>query len=172
MDILKSLSIIGLLTMIIYFIMVNVYDSHYVKTKNIITSTEPPTTHMRISNALPDRLQVQVQGASQCLPPQQVPILSPTPPSWDKRNLMPPPLHAVSSDPMPKESNSDLFEKIADFGSDVTNINQFYKNNPEIFNRVTNVSINPEWDNQQFINREPPNQTIQGWNFERNFTSL
>lgn len=46
-------------------------------------------------------------------------------------------------------SNHDLFEKPADFGSDVTNINQFYKNNPDVFNKSNNyVPDTVSWENQ------------------------
>jgi hypothetical protein len=45
-------------------------------------------------------------------------------------------------------SNHDLFEKQADFGSDVTNINQFYTNNPDIFEKSsTYVPDATTWDN-------------------------
>jgi hypothetical protein len=48
-------------------------------------------------------------------------------------------------------SNQDIYDKQADFGSDVTNITQFYKNNPEVFSKilghhaVTNVA---DWEQQ------------------------
>lgn len=46
-------------------------------------------------------------------------------------------------------SNHDLFEKPADFGSDVTNINQFYKNNPDVFKRSsTYVPDTVTWEDK------------------------
>jgi hypothetical protein len=78
----------------------------------------------------------------------------------------------------PAASNSDLFEKTANFGSDVTNVAQYYKNNPELFNRVT-VTSAPDaaaWDHQSDkMHREhlkERSSILYGYNFEDNFTKL
>lgn len=76
--------------------------------------------------------------------------------------------------------NHDLFDKPADFGSDVTNINQFYRNNPELFHQgnqnggaskgaayVPNVS---DWEaqghamQQQMANQ--PQEEVNAYNFD------
>jgi len=69
--------------------------------------------------------------------------------------------------------NHDLFEKRANFGSDVTNINQFYRDNPEVFDRTMTSAPNAvEWNthSQDMFNKlthEEPNTTISAWNFEK-----
>jgi hypothetical protein len=69
--------------------------------------------------------------------------------------------------------NHDLFEKPADFGSDVTNINQFYRNNPEIFERsMTSAPNAADWHTQgkEMYNKlasEAPKARIEPWNFEK-----
>ena len=70
--------------------------------------------------------------------------------------------------------NHDLFEKTADFGSDVTNINQFYKNNPEIFDRGQGQAYVPDvnqWDTQgkelfNTLSHSPLHAEINPYNFE------
>lgn len=47
--------------------------------------------------------------------------------------------------------NHDLFEKPAQFGSDVTNINQFYNLNPDVFHRTIGspgIQTTSDWENQ------------------------
>lgn len=71
-------------------------------------------------------------------------------------------------------SNHDLFEKPADFGSDVTNINQFYKNNPEVFKKSnTYVPDTVNWENrsQELYDAQLANKhqgPINASNFESN----
>lgn len=68
--------------------------------------------------------------------------------------------------------NHDLFEKPANFGSDITNINQFYRNNPEIFERsMTTAPDAAGWytQSQDMFNslaNEAPNDQISAYNFE------
>jgi hypothetical protein len=178
MDILKSLSIIGLLTMVIYFIMVNLWDNHAVPTQNVITAVENPSGPLGVTGEgiISNKLQInpeQSKSKSICsnfLPPNSLPSA----PSWVDRNLQGEPYHAVTVVGDPIESNASLFDRTADFGSDVTNINQFYKNNPELFNRVTNVNISPTWDNQktQLLSAETiKNHTVEGYNYEQSYAS-
>jgi len=171
MDILKSLSVIGLLTMVIYFIMVNLWDNKAIPTKNVITGVEPPmgSTPSAISNKLPDRPAIDKDILCSNY---QAPSDKSTPPSWVDRNLQGEPYHAVTVIGDPIESNASLFDRTADFGSDVTNINQFYKNNPDLFNRVTNVNINPEWDNQKKPAETAKNHVVEGYNYEQSYASL
>jgi hypothetical protein len=69
--------------------------------------------------------------------------------------------------------NHDLFEKQANFGSDITNINQFYRNNPEVFDRsMTTAPDAAGWHTQSqgMFNKlahESPNAQINAWNFEK-----
>jgi hypothetical protein len=63
--------------------------------------------------------------------------------------------------------NHDLFEKPANFGSDITNINQFYRINPEIFER--SMTTAPDAQSQEMFNNlanEAPNDQISAYNFE------
>lgn len=77
-------------------------------------------------------------------------------------------------------SNHDLFEKTADFSSDVTNINQFYANNPDIFDRSVGTAHVPnvaEWEQaskQMFhaMEQKGGGCSINPSNFEHNFTQL
>jgi len=169
MDILKSLSIIGLLTMVIYFIMVNLWDNKAIPTMNVITGAEPPLGPISgtINNKLPDS-PMRDQGLCSNF---QAPTGLPTPPSLVDRNLQGEPYHAVTVVGDPIESNASLFDRTAEFGSDVTNINQFYKNNPELFNRVTNVNINPNWDNQKKPAETVQNHVVEGYNYEHSYAS-
>lgn len=69
-------------------------------------------------------------------------------------------------------SNHDIFDKPADFGSDVTNINQFYKNNPDIFEKShINVPNVTEWSDQgkQLFNAIANSEQgpINAYNFEQ-----
>ena len=69
-------------------------------------------------------------------------------------------------------SNHDIFDKPADFGSDVTNINQFYKNNPDIFEKShINVPNVTEWSDQgkQLYNAVANSKQgpINAYNFEQ-----
>jgi hypothetical protein len=69
-------------------------------------------------------------------------------------------------------SNHDIFDKTADFGSDVTNINQFYKNNPDIFEKShINVPNVTEWSDQgkQLYNAVANSKQgpINAYNFEQ-----
>ena len=178
MDILKSLSIIGLLTMAIYFFMVNFMDDQFIPTRNLITQTDPQAS----SHAITNILHPAHAGAELCNN-YEPPVSKGAPPSWTDRNLLGEPLHAFPIKGDPIESNAALFDRTADFGSDVTNINQFYKNNPELFNRVTNVNIDPGWDNQNFKAQAqdgpggrggpggPGGHVVEGWNYNHNYAS-
>ena len=160
---LQKIALIGLLTMFFYFLMVQVWD----KPKIVAPiNVEINTNNQPITNRLPEpgpncntqysTMESDLSGA----------------PSWNARNkLAEAPLQGFQgvdkSNKLPKEVNSDLFEKTADFTSDVTNINQFYKNNPDVLKRLSNA----DWD---FPKMPEPvqNAEILGYNFERNFTAL
>ena len=165
---LQKIALIGLLTMFFYFLMVQLWDKPKITNPNNVQIT---THDQPITNRLPETFNTKFE--SKC-PSNLAQSSSPfstlgKPPSWDERNeLAETPLQGVGkSDSLPKEVNSDLFEKTADFASDVTNINQFYKNNPDVLKRVSNA----DWDFPKMP--EPtPNAEILGYNFERNFTAL
>ena len=67
--------------------------------------------------------------------------------------------------------NHDNFEKPATFGSDVTNINQFYRSNPEVFHGKARVNVpNPaDWDSQASamfsITDNAPQGPINAYNY-------
>jgi len=72
--------------------------------------------------------------------------------------------------------NHDLFEKSADFSSDVTNVNQFYRNNPELFHKQSQTGVayvpNPsDWDAQAkamfSIKENEAEGPVQAFNFEQ-----
>ena len=157
---LQKIALIGLLTMFFYFLMVQLWDKPKINSPDNVQIT----THGRpITNRLPNP---NCPTATDASSPFSV---VGKPPSWDERNeLAKAPLQGIGkSESLPKEANSDLFEKTADFTSDVTNINQFYKNNPDVLKRVSNA----DWDFPKMP--EPtPNTEILGYNFERNFTAL
>jgi len=165
MEILKAISIIGLLTIALYFIMVNLWDNKAIPTGNRfdqIGQVGQVDQHLISNKIKPDTL---CDNTLDVIP-------TGSPPSWIDRNLSGTPFHAEQGTAIPAESNHDIYEKTADFGSDVTNINQFYKNNPELFNRITNT-LTPEWDLKQFDNaHSKPVENIEGYNFEKNFTKL
>jgi len=74
-------------------------------------------------------------------------------------------------------NNHKVYEKDADFTSDITNINQFYINNPELFNKGS--SYTPDVAGWEQKSKDMVNNILQtgaGYinpsNFEHNFTSL
>jgi hypothetical protein len=155
---LQKIALIGLLTMFFYFLMVQFWDTPKVASPGTLQLSENET----ISNRLPESTRPNCPAAA-FLPKTD----ENKPPSWDERNKLATPFQAAKGHSVPKESNADLFEKTADFTSDVTNINQFYKNNPDVLNRISNA----DWDFPKMAAPAQSNE-ILGYNFDRNFTSL
>ena len=164
MDLIQHIAIAALIAMITYLLYVNVFQSK----DTIIHSPGvlPPVTLVAGDN---------LQG------PSPMPLETPVKEQDDQvdaakhisASLFNP--HATGVLPQ----NQDVFEKQADFGSDVTNIKHFYKNNPEVFakilgtNEVTNVA---EWERQSKEMFQTAQQKsegpIQAYNFEGNFSPL
>jgi hypothetical protein len=147
MDLFQSLATVILLTLVIYFVMVNL-DSrmHAVRSvgqiKTVLRASNgttptsgPAPVPATITNRLPlERLNPQHEGLNVSLDPHNIERMEPvvndgTGPNLTTSAVFNPEAQGV----LPV--NHDLFERRADFGSDLTNINQFYRNNPEIFHK-------------------------------------
>lgn len=163
----QTLAISVLCAMILYLIYINVFSDHTVKSAGSLkdaTAMEPA---------------LHPQG------PSPVPVPEPAPKSEDKIPEHPDAAsHTGTSVYHPNATgilpqNQDIFEKQANFGSDVTNIKHFYQTNPEVFskilgqNQVTNVA---DWERQSkemFQSaQQQPSGPIQAANFEDNFSPL
>lgn len=156
MDLFQSLATVILMSLVIYFIMVNIDGRmHALKTGGdvkdaiqaavataVVTPTElppkmavptaaPRTAPRAVSNTLPAKLE---EGLNVAFDPHTIDRMEPTVNDGAGPNLTTSAVfnpEAMGVVP----SNHDLFERRADFGSDLTNINQFYRNNPEIFHK-------------------------------------
>jgi hypothetical protein len=164
--------------MILYLIYINVFTDKTIKTAGSINepvamkhqepsvvngpsvSQGPSVVHgpsvangpSEVSNQLPEVFDASVHNGSSVFNPNSIGILP---------------------------QNQDIFEKQANFGSDVTNIKQFYQNNPEVFskilgtNTVTNVA---DWErkSKEMFQSVQQNSSgpIQAANFEDNFAPL
>ena len=160
---LQTIAKIGLLTMLVYFVFVNVFNNQKVASDSVIRKVTPVDT-MEITDEIK---------------PASISVVSAAVAATEPAAFEPAEPVAVAKDgKIPQASNEDLFEKTANFGSDITNISQFYKNNPELFNRVTYTTA-PDavsWDHQSDkMHREhlaERSSILYGYNFEDNFTKL
>jgi hypothetical protein len=156
MDLFQSLATVILLTLVIYFIMVNLDGRmRVIKSVGDIKQVLSTTTAPERSQTAPERSQTAPERASTALITNQLPPGGPKllreglNVAFDPHNIdrMEPTVNdgygpnlTTSAVFNPEAQgivpvNHDLFERRADFGSDLTNINQFYRNNPEIFHK-------------------------------------
>jgi hypothetical protein len=182
MDIIQTLAISAILAMILYVVYINLFKDTAVKTAGSITDVLPPAL-VAPAQALDD--------ANSRTGPTPVPLI--TAPEQEKKvtnqlqiqqdasthagtSVFNP--HAIGVLPQ----NQDIFEKQADFGSDVTNIRQFYQNNPEVFSKIlgsqnqTQVTNVADWEHQskemfQSIQQKSAGP-IQAANFEDKYSPL
>lgn len=155
MDIAQTLLFSALLAMLVYFILANIFKDNTVKAQGVLSETKAvPDVH--ITNRLPENpdtfLEAPVNSDAGVHPGTSIF-------NKDATGVFP--------------QNHDLFEKPADFGSDVTNIKQFYTNNPEVFGKilgtagVTNVA---DWEvktKEMYENaKAPANDQIHAFNNE------
>jgi hypothetical protein len=168
MDIIQSLALIALLSMLIYLIFVNIFTT---KAKTVQTSGSL-IEFMTPSSSKP------TEPDSVNLPRSVASITNKLPAAGPDAAVNP---HTAIFSPNTEgilAMNQDIYEKQADFGSDVTNIKQFYKNNPEVFSKilgqkaVTNVA---DWEQQSkelFATAQATNSgPIQAANFESGLLS-
>jgi hypothetical protein len=173
MNFLQKGAIIILLTLAIYFVMVN-----------LVTQPDMPLpTEGRVNTGNVARggdIRDNVSGDrvnTSTGPPITGANVQPERKPFDTKDLASAQFNADATGVLPL--NHERFsESGANFTSDITNINQFYKNNPELFHKsqtyVPNVS---EWDQkgQELVNKllqTGGSAIIQPSNFEHNFTSL
>ncbi len=191
MNILQTGATIILLTMIMYFIMVNVFERQespllsegQINVKASAQQTAEYVGHkvaelaggIRSTLGINNRLPIEGINTDTSSPITGVNV-QPGQPVFDTTALGSAQYNAEAKGLLPQ--NHELFEKSADFTSDVTNINQFYKNNPELFHKshtyVPNVA---DWDQrgQEMINeilQSGGSGGINPSNFEHNFTRL
>jgi hypothetical protein len=170
MSFIQKLAISVLCAMILYLIYINVFEDHTVKSAGAIKDILPSSFKTAETGGVKEEVKVKEEA--------EVSVTNKLPEHPDAS------LHAGSSVFNPHTTgilpqNQDIFEKQANFGSDVTNIKQFYQNNPEVFgkilgqNEVTNVS---DWERQSKemfqTAQQKPAGPIQAANFEDNFSPL
>ena len=186
MNVLQTGATIILITMVMYFIMVNLFEHRvlpvasqgFVKDTvrkartvkdNIISSNIVKAT-IQINNKLP------VSGINTDTgEPITNTIVQTVQQPFITKNIASALYNADTQGILPQ--NHKVYEKDVDFKSDITNINQFYINNPELFNK--NSSYTPDvagWDqkSKDMINNilQTGAGNINPSNFEHNFTSL
>lgn len=159
MNIIQNLALIALMTLIVYFILVKIFY-------NTVPSSGTIEDKIENLNTEVDKISATTVG----LPVGEG--VSPNTTTLSVYNE-----NATGILPV----NHDLFEKPANFGSDVTNISQFYRNNPELFHKDTtkaNVYVPnvTEWDakgkelftQQQNLVQGP----INPYNYEQDYSPL
>lgn len=191
MDALRTLAIVALLSMLIYVVLVNIFSKkEALHTEGILYASEEayikaqlglPGSSSSSSTGISNKLQGTIEGLS-------LSTGSPVSHLDDRAAVRE---NVTGSDPAygsalynPEEKgilpvNHDLFEKTADFGSDVTNINQFYRNNPEVFEIQKSPVYVPnaaEWDEKSRSMAESQRQSgggqIHAANFAEKFAPL
>ena len=170
MDVIQSLALIALLSMLIYLVFVNVFKGNTLKSSGTV-STFVSTPPVPLALTVPPPAMVN-EATNE---PAKPDLITNKLPAQVKMDASMQPGTSIfnpnTTGILPQ--NQDIFEKQADFGSDVTNINQFYKNNPEVFSRllgqndVTNVA---EWElnskKMYSALQQAPSGPIQAANFE------
>jgi hypothetical protein len=185
MDVIQSLSLIALLSMLIYLVFVNIFATKTVQSSGSVIDLLPtpglglgaPTSiSAPTQQAAPQQVQCPpMPGASSSMVSNKLPESGPDASMNTQSSIF---SATASSTSGINAQNQDIYEKQADFGSDVTNIKQFYKNNPDVFSKllcpptVTNVS---DWERQSKelydSAQSAPSGPIQAANFESNFMS-
>ena len=149
MDLIQRGATVALLTLLLYFIMVNIIDRH----------TPSLKTEGKIINTAVGAHTRTVLGPVAPAGGENVTQLSVY--NEHQTGVLP-----VNHNPQETPAN---FESV----TGITNISQFYRNNPEVFDRtMTSVADADGWHKQsqamfsQLAN-QPPNQEINPWNFEK-----
>jgi hypothetical protein len=184
MDIIQSLSLIALLSMLIYLVFVNIFATKTVQTSGSVIDLLPtPGADVAPVASVTATATAAPVTATPCPFPMPGAVSSRLPESGPDASVHPQSsifssTSTASSTSGINAQNQDIYEKQADFGSDVTNIKQFYKNNPEVFSKilcpptVTNVA---DWERQSKelydSAQSAPSGPIQAANFESNFMS-
>lgn len=179
MELIQAAATIGLLTLLVYFIMVNLLESKSVPTTgaDLVHNANPVPASAGSDRLITNKLDVEanrdVPVAGINTETNKIPMTTiggPAPPGGENITQLSV-YNEQAKGVLPV--NHDLFEKPADFGSDVTNINQFYRNNPEIFERsAAHVPDATAWDTQgqelfNKLSNEAPNHVIKAANFEK-----
>lgn len=163
MDLIQSAATVALLSLLAYFVIVNILER--IKGKSAVPSTGHVTNYIDVAESNSTgglNLDLGVHSRTT--------VGEPVAPGGENVTQLSV-YNEMATGVLPV--NHDPFEKQADFGSDVTNINQFYKNNPEIFERsMTTAPDAAGWfqDSQQMFNlmaQQPQNTEINAWNFEK-----
>lgn len=168
MDLIRSVATVALLSMLAYFILVNILEnsSHPIHTTGDISAAPSPGP----TAPLPKHLDlVPVDEINKELGTTWNTIGEQAPSGGENVTQL-----SVFNDQAKGvvPSNHDMFEKPADFTSDITNINQFYKNNPEVFDRSATTAPNAAGWNEQSkqmfnnLSSQSPNKEINAYNFE------
>lgn len=154
MDLIQRVATVALLVMLIYFVMVNIIDSKSgfgghglgaFKTTGKIIDTSVGTHNRTILGP------VAAPGGENVT---QLSVYD-----ENQKGVLP--------------SNHNPSETPVDFNPGITDVSQFYRNNPEVFDRtMTSISDVDGWNKQsqemysKLVN-QPNNQEINPWNFEK-----
>ena len=192
MDIIQQAATMALLTLVVYFVMVNIVDrGQAIQTTgnaqeaitNASSTFKKTAEHVargiRSELGISNRLNVEANNS--------VPIEGiNTTVGVHSRTTVGEPVHngennltALSVyDEQAKgvlPVNHDLFEKPSDFGSDITNISQFYRNNPDLFDKSMNggayVPDVTQWNTQgkelyDNMSQHTHQGPVQGYNYK------
>lgn len=177
MELIQAAATIGLLTLLVYFVMVNILESKAVPSTGSVHDADPAPSGVGSDILITNKLDVE---ANRDIPiaginteTSKIPMTTiggPAQPGGENVTQLSV-FNEQAKGVLPV--NHDLFEKPADFGSDVTNVNQFYRNNPDIFDRsVAHVPDAVAWhtQSQELFNKlsnEAPHQVIKASNFEK-----
>ena len=149
MDLIQKLSLMALLTMVVYFILVNIVDIYSYSPASL--PTPGVVTPLAQATAIATGSPVHANIAGVQLEDEPINGKINTALGFHHRTLNTA-LTGVApeGDGIPRAmsvynpnadgvlpSNHSKFETAADFVSDVTNINQFYRNNPDVFKKTS-----------------------------------
>lgn len=202
MDIIQTAATMALLTLLTYFVMVNILERGAIPSTGLIKNInedEDAREARKVSKDLVKLMKKQLQRQAQAQAQPEAKITNQldldanlstpieganTEAGYHSRTTVGEPVengkdNTTTLSVFNKQAegvlpcNHDLFEKSADFGSDVTNINQFYRNNPDIFNKSsTNVPDATGWDRESkklfsAINNQKYHGPLNPYNFEQ-----
>ena len=183
MNVLQTGATIILITMVMYFIMVNLFEHRVLPVasqgfvKDTVSKARTVKDNIISSNIVKATLQINnklpVSGINTDTgEPITNTIVQTAQQPFITKNLAV--YNADTQGILPQ--NHKVYEKDADFKSDITNINQFYINNPELFNKNSYATDVAGWDqkSKDMINNilQTGAGDINPSNFEHNFTSL
>jgi hypothetical protein len=195
MDIIQKAATMALLTLVVYFVMVNIVDhgkGDAVPSSGIVKASKKPSQSEIKDKGIRSNLGIDNKLNLEANNTVTIEGINTTVGVHTRTTVGEPVVNTEANvtelavfDEQSKgvlAVNHDLFEKPANFGSDITNINQFYRNNPEIFDKSMNggayVPDVESWANQgqelyDTMSQKTHQGPVKGYNYEdRAFPAL